>query len=291
MLPHPHPFAQICSWKPMKIQVHPALWLRQAARPTALSLSRQFGFFPGAVSWNVYFSTKLSIKKDLEAQDDDTSTLIQLLTFGHYPFIIILLLFLVGWDWVSWYWGHYWPIVPAPDDRWWWLWGEKKKKKKIGRMKIVKGNRSTRRKPAPAPVLSTTNPTWLEPDANSGRRGGKPATNCFSYSAALDVTHRPVFICNNVTETGLCLRPQVKKKNLLTWAQSIELVPISGHQNQHKPGYASINWTQHKPFARVKSRRVDNVQNVNHWSRKCSICCWLKGEPATIGSTASCWTP
>jgi hypothetical protein len=30
--------------------------------------------------------------------------------------------FLVGWDWVSWYCGHYWPIVPAPDDRWWWLW-------------------------------------------------------------------------------------------------------------------------------------------------------------------------
>jgi hypothetical protein len=29
---------------------------------------------------------------------------------------------LVEWDWVSWYCGQYWPIVPAPDDRWWWLW-------------------------------------------------------------------------------------------------------------------------------------------------------------------------
>jgi hypothetical protein len=38
------------------------------------------------------------------------------------PLIFFLILFLVGWDWVSWYWGHYWPIVPAPDDRWWWLW-------------------------------------------------------------------------------------------------------------------------------------------------------------------------
>jgi hypothetical protein len=27
---------------------------------------------------------------------------------------------LVGWDFG--YCGHYWPIVPAPDDRWWWLW-------------------------------------------------------------------------------------------------------------------------------------------------------------------------
>jgi hypothetical protein len=38
------------------------------------------------------------------------------------PNIIFFLLFLVGWDWVSWYCGHYRPIVPAPGDRWWWLW-------------------------------------------------------------------------------------------------------------------------------------------------------------------------
>jgi hypothetical protein len=24
--------------------------------------------------------------------------------------------------WYFGYCGHYWPIVPAPDDRWWWLW-------------------------------------------------------------------------------------------------------------------------------------------------------------------------
>jgi hypothetical protein len=37
---------------------------------------------------------------------------------------IIFLLFLAGWDWreFTWYCGQYWPIVPAPDDRWWWLW-------------------------------------------------------------------------------------------------------------------------------------------------------------------------
>jgi hypothetical protein len=37
------------------------------------------------------------------------------------------------------YCGHFWPIVPTPDDRW-------------GGMKICRGNRSTRRKPAPAPL-------------------------------------------------------------------------------------------------------------------------------------------
>jgi hypothetical protein len=52
----------------------------------------------------------------------------------------------------------------------------------IDGMKIGKGNRSTRRKPAP---LSTTNPTWLDPGLNPRRRGGKPATNRLSYGAAL----------------------------------------------------------------------------------------------------------
>jgi hypothetical protein len=54
----------------------------------------------------------------------------------------------------------------------------------IGGMKIGKGNRSTRMKPAPAPLLSTTNPTWLDPGLNPGRRSGKQATNRLSYGAA-----------------------------------------------------------------------------------------------------------
>jgi hypothetical protein len=36
---------------------------------------------------------------------------------GH---VRVLLFLLVGWGFG--YCGHYWPIVPAPDDRWWWLW-------------------------------------------------------------------------------------------------------------------------------------------------------------------------
>jgi hypothetical protein len=35
-------------------------------------------------------------------------------------------------------------------------------------------------------TLSTTNPTWLDPGLNPGRRGGKPATNRLSYGAAYD---------------------------------------------------------------------------------------------------------
>jgi hypothetical protein len=65
------------------------------------------------------------------------------------------------------------PILPAPDDY---------DDGDIGGI-IGRGNRSTRRKPASNDALSTTNPT-CSPDANPGRRGGKPVTNLLSYGMA-----------------------------------------------------------------------------------------------------------
>jgi hypothetical protein len=54
----------------------------------------------------------------------------------------------------------------------------------IGGMKIGRGNRSTRRKPAPAPHC----PPQIAHDQTrartQGRRGGKPATNRLRYGAA-----------------------------------------------------------------------------------------------------------
>jgi hypothetical protein len=49
----------------------------------------------------------------------------------------------------------------------------------IGGMKIDRGNRSTRRKPAPAPLLSITKSHMTRRGLNPGRRGGKPATTYF----------------------------------------------------------------------------------------------------------------
>jgi hypothetical protein len=69
--------------------------------------------------------------------------------------------------------GHQWPIVPAPGYY----------DGKIGG-KIGWGNRSTRRKTCPSAALSTANPTCC-PDANPGRRDGKPATNRLNYGTAL----------------------------------------------------------------------------------------------------------
>jgi hypothetical protein len=55
----------------------------------------------------------------------------------------------------------------------------------IGGMNIGRGNWSTLEKTCPSATLSTTNPTWLNPGWNPGRRGGKPATNRLSYDAAI----------------------------------------------------------------------------------------------------------
>jgi hypothetical protein len=73
---------------------------------------------------------------------------------------------LAGWDFG--YCGHYWPIVPAPDDRWWWLWRNWWNENWQGKPKYSE-------KTCSSVTLSTTNPTCC-PDANPGRPGGKPAT-------------------------------------------------------------------------------------------------------------------
>jgi hypothetical protein len=49
---------------------------------------------------------------------------------------------------------------------------------------IDRGNRRTRRKACPSATLSTTNPTWIDPGANSGLRGERPASNRLSHGTA-----------------------------------------------------------------------------------------------------------
>jgi hypothetical protein len=80
-------------------------------------------------------------------------------------------------QWNFGYWGHYWPIVPAPDDRWWWLWRNWWNGDWQGKPKYSEET-------CPSATLSTTNPTWPDPVLNTGRRGGKPATNRLSYGTA-----------------------------------------------------------------------------------------------------------
>jgi hypothetical protein len=65
----------------------------------------------------------------------------------------------------------------APDDWWRWLWSNWWNEDLQGKPKYSE-------KTCPSAILSTTNPTWPDPGANPGRRGGKPATNPLSYGAA-----------------------------------------------------------------------------------------------------------
>jgi hypothetical protein len=81
----------------------------------------------------------------------------------------------------TWYVGHFWPIVPAPDDRWW-LWSGWWNEDWQGKPKYSE-------KTCPSSTLSTTNPTWPDLGSNPGRRGGKPATNHLSYGTAQLLTN------------------------------------------------------------------------------------------------------
>jgi hypothetical protein len=56
----------------------------------------------------------------------------------------------------------------------------------IGGMKIGRGNRSTRRKPAPAPLCPPQIPHNQTRARTPDSRGGKPATNRLSYGTATD---------------------------------------------------------------------------------------------------------
>jgi hypothetical protein len=51
---------------------------------------------------------------------------------------------------------------------------------------IHRGHRRTRTGTCPSATFSTTNPTWNDPVANPGLRGGSPATNRLSHGTSLN---------------------------------------------------------------------------------------------------------
>jgi hypothetical protein len=75
------------------------------------------------------------------------------------------------------------PIVPAPGD---YDDGE------FDGMTIGRGNQSTRRKPAPAPLCPPQIPLDQTRIRTLGRRCGKPTTNRLSYGAALSLTRSEI---------------------------------------------------------------------------------------------------
>jgi hypothetical protein len=72
--------------------------------------------------------------------------------------------------------SHQGPVVHPPDDIWmcrvmveWYRWEDWR----------------TQRKTCPSATLSTTNPTWTEPGANSGLRSDRLATNHLNQGTAI----------------------------------------------------------------------------------------------------------
>jgi hypothetical protein len=67
----------------------------------------------------------------------------------------------------------------------------------IDGMRIGRGNRSTRRKPAPVPLY----PPYIPYDVTRARTGGRPATERLSYDTALPSV-RPVYtliqVCSEI---------------------------------------------------------------------------------------------
>jgi hypothetical protein len=73
----------------------------------------------------------------------------------------------------------------------------------IGGMKIGRGNRSTRRKPAPAPLCPPQIPHDQTRAPTPGLRGGKPATNLLSYGAAFpDLVPIETFLIQLISKSG-----------------------------------------------------------------------------------------
>jgi hypothetical protein len=81
------------------------------------------------------------------------------------------------------------------------------------------------------------------------------ASNSSSIFACLFVAAR------NTTLRKLVLYPS-SGKTLLSWARSVELVPISWHRHQYKIGY--MNQPQHKPAVTVKTN-MKSIKKLHTW--------------------------
>jgi hypothetical protein len=66
---------------------------------------------------------------------------------------------------------------------------------------IDRENRRTRRKTCPSSTLSITNPTWIDPGANLGLHGERPATNDLSHGTDLQ-TYLQIYVTFFVSGFG-----------------------------------------------------------------------------------------
>jgi hypothetical protein len=100
----------------------------------------------------------------------------------------------------------------------------------IDGMKIGRGNRSTRRKPAPAPLCPPQIPYDQTLAPTPGRRGGKPATNGLSYGAAL-LPH----VTRNASES---INEIFRSEKSWLWVK----IPSPDHKNRSFNHHSVVGW-------------------------------------------------
>lgn len=102
------------------------------------------------------------------------------------------------------------------------------------------------------------------------RMGESPVTFFTAYAKKWSENRAPVVIINEMVITITVFLDitylfkthqrldavSVFRWNILSWEQSIQRVPIPGHQHQHKTGY--INQAKHKPICEITT----NIKNI-----------------------------
>jgi hypothetical protein len=116
-----------------------------------------------------------------------------------------------------------------------------------GGMILTGENRRSRRKTCPSATLSTTNPTWLDPRANPGLRGERPATN--------DQSHGTTQVEAITTGWSLVQRSPTDFLNKITKP------PVWGVQGPYKDSSDDdVNWySRGRCCLRISSRRHFNL--------------------------------
>jgi hypothetical protein len=72
-------------------------------------------------------------------------------------------------------------------------------------MKFTGENRSTWEKTCPSATLSTTNPTWTDPESKPGARSERPTTNRLSHGTALPIPLLGSFLSTVLITRLLCM--------------------------------------------------------------------------------------
>jgi hypothetical protein len=144
------------------------------------------GYTPG--HW-VHFLSPMTLRDEVEVLEPPSN--LASLICGFRLHIFLFLIFFL-WSEFTWYCGHYWPIVPVPDDWWWWVWSSRWNKNWQGKPKYSE-------KTCPSATLSTTSLIRPDSGSNPGRHGGRPATNRLSHSTAVP----PIGYCRYMDLRGV----------------------------------------------------------------------------------------